>query len=126
VAALSAWHEHHPAAAAALEGVAALPAHVMLETYSVLTRLPAGLAVDAGTAAGVLAARFPEPPLDLPRADRATLIDTLARAGVIGGAGYDGLVALQAAAHERPLLTLDRRALGTYQRLGAAFRVVVG
>ena len=101
-----------------------MPAHVRLEAYSVLTRLPAGLAVDADTAAGVLAARFSEPPLDLPPADRAGLLDVLARAGVIGGASYDGLVALQAAAHGQSLLTLDRRALETYQRLGAAYGIV--
>lgn len=124
MAALSGWHEHHAAAAEALESVVALPAHVMLESYSVLTRLPAGLAVPAGTAAGVLAARFPEPSLDVPGGDRAALVEVLAGAGVTGGASYDGLVALQAAAHEHPLLTLDRRALETYQRLGAAFQII--
>src|SRR5687767_1073614 len=40
VAALSAWHEHHEPAAEALEDVSVLPAHVVLESYSVLTRLP--------------------------------------------------------------------------------------
>ncbi len=45
MAALSAWHESHDAAAEALEAVRVLPAHAMLETYSVLTRLPGGLAV---------------------------------------------------------------------------------
>ena len=54
MAALSAWHEHHATAAEALEGVAALPAHVRLEAYSVLTRLPAGLAVDADTLGSAL------------------------------------------------------------------------
>jgi hypothetical protein len=126
VAALSSWHEHHEAAAEALAGVAELPAHVMLEAYSVLTRLPAGLAVDAGTASAVLVARFPEPPLTLAAAERTALISTLARAGVVGGASYDGLVALEAAAHDRPLLTLDRRGVETYQRLGAAHRIIAG
>ena len=126
MAALSAWHEHHAVAAEALEAVAVLPAHVMLETYSVLTRLPAGLAVAAGTAAEVLAKRFPEPPLGLPDADRRALIPKLAPAGIIGGASYDALVALEAAAHEQTLLTLDRRALETYGRLGVTFRIIAG
>lgn len=96
----------------------------MLEAYSVLTRLPAGLAVDAGTASAVLAERFPEPSLTVAAVERTALISTLARAGVVGGASYDGLVALEAAAYDRPLLTLDRRAVETYQRLGAAHRII--
>ena len=124
MAALSAWHEHHAAAAEALDGVVALPAHVTLEAYSVLTRLPAGLAVPATVASSVLAERFPAPPLRLADAGRAALIATLARAGVVGGASYDGLVALEAAAHDQRLLTLDRRGQNAYQRLGIAFEVI--
>ena len=45
IAALAAWHEQHEMAARALADVTALPAHVALEAYSVLTRLPSGLAV---------------------------------------------------------------------------------
>jgi hypothetical protein len=126
VAALSAWHEHHAAAAEALEGVSALPGHVMLEAYSVLTRLPGGLAVPATLASDVLAERFPAKPLALAHADRAALTATLAGAGVVGGASYDGLVALEAAAHDQQLLTLDRRAQDVYQRLGATFHVIDG
>jgi toxin FitB len=47
-----------------------------------------------------------------------------ARAGVAGGASYDGVVALEAAAHEQTLLTLDQRAQDAYRRLGTAFTVV--
>ena len=56
-------------------------------------------------------------------AQRAGVLQTLADAGVFGGAGYDGLVALEAKAHGRTLLTLDERAQ-SYRRLGAAFRVI--
>ena len=122
VAALAAWHEQHDAAAAALRDVRALPAHVILETFSVLTRLPGGLAVPAPTAASVLGARFDQAPLVLPPDERRSLVASLAAAGVFGGAGYDGLVALEAAAHGRTLLTLDQRAQATYRRLGAPFR----
>jgi hypothetical protein len=90
----------------------------------VLTRLPGGLAVPAVIAAGGLAERFGEPALRLEDEDRGELLSKLAGAGVFGGASYDGLVALEASAHGRLLLTLDRRAQETYRRLGVPFRVV--
>jgi hypothetical protein len=45
---------------------------------------------------------------------------------VFAGAAHDGLVALEAAAHDRVLLTLDQRAIATYQRLGVPFRLIAG
>jgi predicted nucleic acid-binding protein len=90
-----------------------------------LTRLPGGLSVDGDAAARVLAARFPDAPLELAAADRRTLLATLARAGVAAGATYDGLIALEANAHGRTLLTLDARARETYRRLGAPSRTVI-
>lgn len=122
VAALAAWHDRHEDAARALESVTALPAHVLLETYAVLTRLPAGLAVPAESAADVLARRFPGGPLAL--ADRGGLLRRLAAAGVYGGATYDGLAALEAEAHGQTLVTLDRRAEQTYRRLGVGFEAL--
>jgi hypothetical protein len=104
--------------------VSALPAHVMIEAYSVLTRLPGGLAVPPATAADVLARRFEGKPLRLPDAQRRALLPTLAGAGVLAGASYDGLVALEAAAHDQTLLTMDRRAQDTYGRLGTPFRFI--
>jgi hypothetical protein len=98
----------------------------MLEAYSVLTRLPGGLAVPAAVAAGVLAERFPGEPLRLSNRERAKLPATLAQAGVAGGASYDGLVALEAVAHGQELLTLDNRAQDAYRRLGARFTVIAG
>jgi toxin FitB len=124
IAALSAWHEHHAAAAEGLEAVSALPAHVMLEAYSVLTRLPGGLAVPATVASDVLAERFPGEPLQLSDRERAALPVTLARAGVAGGASYDGLVALEAVANGEDLLTLGSRAQDAYRRLGAGYTVL--
>jgi hypothetical protein len=96
----------------------------MVEAYSVLTRLPGGLAVPAAMAAMVLAGRFDDELLRLPDAEQEGLLSRLADAGVFGGASYDGLVALEASAHGRTLLTLDRRAQDTYRRLGAPFRVI--
>ena len=124
IAALSAWHEQHATAASALGPVTALPAHVVIEAYSVLTRLPSGLAVPAATAARVLSDRFSQAPLALRGAARRSVVETLAEAGVLGGAAYDGLVALEADAHGCTLLTLDTRAQSTYRRLGVAFEFI--
>jgi hypothetical protein len=119
---LSAWHEQHDAAADALADVTALPAHVVVEAYSVLTRLPSGLAVPAAVAADVMGRRFADAPLEIPSRQRRSIVATLAGAGVFGGATYDGLVALQATAHDHELLTLDQRAQVTYRRLAVPFR----
>jgi predicted nucleic acid-binding protein len=124
IAALSGWHEQHEAAAEALEAVEDLPAHVALEAYSVLTRLPSGLAVPAGVAVDVLARRFPGKRLRLAARENASVLSTLAAAGVFGGAAYDGLVSLEAAAHDETLVTLDERAQRTYGRLGVPFRAL--
>jgi toxin FitB len=124
IAGLSAWHEQHEEAARALAGVRALPAHVVVEAYAVLTRLPGGLAVAPGAAAGVLRRRFDERPLRLGAAERSRLVERLAQSGVSGGASYDGLVALEAGAHRRLLLTLDERAAATYRRLGVDFELI--
>lgn len=121
---LSRWHRHYEATAKALDGVSVLPAHVLAESYAVLTRLPGGLAVAPEAAAAVLTSRFGEEPLQLTAAERRTLLSTLAAAGVGGGASYDGLVALEAQAHEQVLLTRDARAQDTYRRLGVAFRAL--
>ena len=125
VAALSRWHDEHDAATTALEGISALPAQALTEAYSVLTRLPGGLSVDGDAAARVLAARFPDAPLQLAAAAGRTLRATLARAGVSAGATYDGLIALEAKAHGHTLLTLDARARETYRRLVAPSHAVI-
>ena len=111
-------------AAAALEEVDVLPAHVLIEAYSVLTRLPSGLAVAPTLAAEVLAGRFSQSPLRLGDTEREGVLQTLAAAGIFGGASYDALVALEAKAHARTLLTLDERAQSTYRRLGVDFTVI--
>lgn len=43
---------------------------------------------------------------------------------MFGGASYDGLVGLEARAHARVLLSLDRRAQETYRRLGVTARAL--
>ena len=89
-----------------------------------LTRLPSGLAVPPTLAASVLARRFGKPPLRLHDPQHETVLQTLAGAGVFGGASFDGLVALEAKSHGHELLTLDERAQSTYRRLGVPYTVI--
>lgn len=96
----------------------------MLEAYSVLTRLPGGLAVSRADAARTLEARFDGRPLQIPVALRRDVLSTLAVAGVRGGSAYDGLVALEAHAHRATLISLDERARHTYARLQIKYRAL--
>jgi predicted nucleic acid-binding protein len=68
-----------------------------------------------------LGKRFARDHLALGPARRTSLISELVQAGVSGGAAYDGLIASVAVEHDATLLTLDRRAIATYERLGASF-----
>lgn len=118
VPALVEWHEAHAAVVAALDPDDRLAQHAALEAYSVLTRLPAPLRLDPGRAAETLRTRFPPPYLTLPSEAHDALVLRLSRAGVRGGAVYDGLVGATASAHETVLLTRDERATATYRALG--------
>lgn len=124
VAALAHWHPRHEDAKAALEErIEAIPTHVIVECYSVLTRLPAPHRISPGTAGAALSG------IDLPLLappDRAypDLVSTLAGSGIPGGAIYDALVATTARHHHRLLLTLDRRARATYDAVGVRFEAL--
>ena len=124
IAAFASWHESHALARQALDQGPSLIAHCALETYSVLTRLPAPHRVAADVAAEYLHLRFPGEPLVLPAAELATLVTRLAEAGIAGGAVYDALVAATAAHHGVTVLTLDARAERTYARVGASFKML--
>ncbi|MGL4176952.1 MAG: PIN domain-containing protein [Dermatophilaceae bacterium] len=123
VPALAAFHEGHVSARRALRDVEVVPAHVLVETYSVLTRLPGPhrlAAADARLAVTNLPFRI----IALLDDEYSAVIDRLAAAGVGGGAVYDGLVAATAAHHELLLLTRDRRAITTYDALGCRYSMV--
>jgi hypothetical protein len=117
------WHEHHGVALDAMMSIRAVPAHVLVECYSVLTRLPAPHRLSAAIAADLIA-RVPGEPLVLPPEAYAVTLRTLAGAGIRGGAAYDGLVGATAAAHGRRLVTIDRRAIPTYEAVGASHRTL--
>ena len=124
VAAFATWHEGHSSAVAALARRPRLPAHVIVETYSVLTRLPPPHRVPAPIAAAFLRERFPGPPLALPGASQRDLVDFAAGAGLLGGAIYDALVAATARHASATLLTRDRRAIPVYEAVGVRFELL--
>jgi predicted nucleic acid-binding protein len=124
VAALADWHPFHALARGALRArVTSIPAHCVLECYSVLTRLPGGHRVTAAAAADVLA-RLKLPLLDCPLTVQRSLVGRLADAGIAGGSVYDGLVAETARHHGLALLSLDRRARTTYDAVESAYELL--
>jgi predicted nucleic acid-binding protein len=121
VPALLEWHEAHPGCRYLLEG-ALVPSHAILESYSVLTRMPGG--VDRRLASEVVIARLA--PLEIPLASSmAEATSRLVGAGVSGGAVHDGIIALAAAAGGCHLLTRDRQAARTYEALGVDYELMV-
>lgn len=121
IAALLNDHPAHDAASDALATCTATIAHVAIETYSVLTRLPAPSRPEASTVVTVLAKRLPSRYLTLDAGSCAKTTGLLAAAGVSGGATYDGLIALTALEHDLELLSRDRRAARSYRALGVRF-----
>ncbi len=96
--------------------VLGLSGHAAFETYSVLTRMPGAARVSSARAADIIEQTFPGS-VTLPAAAAARAVRTFAEAGIAGGSVYDGLVALAAREAGIPLVTCDRRALGTYAPL---------
>jgi predicted nucleic acid-binding protein len=124
VAAFAPWHESHDAARAAVTAEAVIPAHVLSETYAVLTRMPAPFRVDAGTVADYLARQWAGRVIAPDARVAETVPAAAAAAAITGGAVYDALVGLTAAACGRELLSLDLRAERTYRSLGIAYRLL--
>lgn len=115
VAALSPWHERHEVARSAIEDHGPrLPAHVLVESLAVLTRLP-DRAVAPDLAFEALRRTFPEEPLALPSSALRKGLARAVGADVAGGRLYDLVVGVTAAHHRAPLLTGDRRARSTYE-----------
>ena len=126
VAAFATWHTDHDVARAALARHPTVIGHVLVETYSVLTRLPEPQRASPVLVANFLSANFGTESVTLAGSEVAALVARLVTAGVSGGATYDGLIALTAAEHGLVVLTLDRRAVPTYRSCGAAFELISG
>jgi predicted nucleic acid-binding protein len=119
VAAFASWHEHHDVAFAAVRRLDAVVAHCLLETYSVLTRLPAPHRMTAEVVSRYLQGSFSgHRVLGLAPQDQRKLVASLAKWGVTGGAVYDALIAAVCRNARATLLTLDGRAHQTYGTLG--------
>jgi predicted nucleic acid-binding protein len=101
----------------------ALCGQAVIETYSVLTRLPDDLRLAPADAARLLNERFAAPLL-LGRRLAGHLPDVLSSLGIGGGAVYDAVVALAAKEHGCDLATRDGRAKATYDTVGVPVIVV--
>jgi predicted nucleic acid-binding protein len=107
IAAFATWHEAHAEAVRVVAQRPDLPAPCALEVYAVLTRLPPPHRAESAIVRDFLDRTFPG-----------------AHMGISGGASYDAVIAMIAVHHERELVTLDRRARPTYDRVGAAVRLI--
>lgn len=115
---LASWHESHDVARRALRGVdVRLVAHVGVETFSVLSRLPGPRRIAPPDTLALLKSGFSSPWIGLPAAATRRLLDRMAAAGLGGGAVYDGLVGATAIHHVARLLSLDHRARPVYELL---------
>ena len=117
VAAVCTWHEHHDRTRREFERrVGAdeelvLAAHSLVETYSVLTRLPAPYRLRAADALSLIEANWKDTPTIHLTGDETwrALLGTR-RLGVIGGQTYDALIASMALkARASTLLTWNVR-----------------
>ncbi|HOT81628.1 MAG TPA: type II toxin-antitoxin system VapC family toxin [Microthrixaceae bacterium] len=118
VAAVDSSHAAHGSCAAIVRSRRpALAGHAAFETYSVLTRMPGDLQVDASSARDILGRTFPDVYWVAP--DRlADLWVRLAVLGITGGSVYDALVGEAARTNGSRLISRDLRARRTYDLLG--------
>jgi predicted nucleic acid-binding protein len=124
VAAFARWHADHAVAAVALGRVGVVVDHVVVETFSVLTRLPPPRRVPPHLVAAFLDTHFPATTPRLAGAPSTDVIGVARRAGIAGGAVYDLVVALAAAQGGATLLSLDRRAASTYEASGTGYELL--
>ena len=120
IAAFASWHERHESARDVIASRPALPWPAALEVYAVLTRLPSPHRASATVVRDFLAAAFESPYLTIQTARLGDVIPDLVARGVSGGASYDAVIAVTAREAGATLVTCDRRARDTYERLGVA------
>ena len=124
VAGFASWHEGHESASEILRKQPRLPAHVAVEAYSVLTRLPPPHRVPANLVSVFISEQFKEPLLLMTDAALRRLLGALPEMGVTGGRVYDAVVAATALEAGAELMTRDQRAVPTYTAIGVAFKLL--
>lgn len=124
VAGLLVDHAQHELARPLFDSKPSIPAHVALESYSVLTRLPLPGRISPADAAQLLLRAFGGRFVALSGAEQEKLLADLPGLGIAGGAVYDALVAATALKHELTLHSLDRRAAGTYEAIGVEYELI--
>jgi predicted nucleic acid-binding protein len=125
VAAVAQWHEAHERSLRAVDELLAqpgtlVPQQVLLEAYSVLTRLPSPQRLSPASALSVLEQTLEESAdvVGLESVATWTFLDDQREAAVAGGAVYDALIIRSAlAAGADRILTLNPR---HFQRLAPA------
>jgi len=124
IAAFGEWHELNQRAVKVLDEGAALPAHALLETYSVLTGFPPPHRAPPEVVDAWLEGRF-ETTLPSPQVhEQRDLVRRLASLGRTGGAVYDALIGLTAQRAGATLITADRRAVSIYGLLGVPYELL--
>jgi len=117
-------HPHQAMVGARLAGNrAGMAGHAAFEAYSALTRMPKPRRIGSKLAAELLAENFPNTRYLSPDAC-ARLLASLPERGIAGGAVFDAMVAWTAVEHRATLISLDRRAIDTYRRVGARFEIL--
>jgi predicted nucleic acid-binding protein len=124
IAAFATWHEQHGTADRAMAPGTRLISQCAIETYAVLTRLPHPHRAPPDVVADFFRSRFTDEYLTLPDGELRELLSRLPGMGIHGGATYDAMVGATAVAAEATLLSLDQRALPTYQSCGARVRLL--
>ena len=117
IAGLLSWHEHHDLAREWLETILeehqlVLPTRVLVESYSVLTRLPPPHRLSPRDAFDLLSGSFREHAemIDFEASGRWAFLEQGAANGLQGGATYDAeIIHTAIAARARKLVTLNRR-----------------
>ena len=118
VAGLATWHPDHDAARAILHARPPALAHVVVESFSVLTRLPAPRRLDPTLVLTALRRLFPIEPIALPPSAIDDMLGRLVSHGIAGGATYDAMVGETARLAGLALHSLDGRARRTYEAIG--------
>jgi predicted nucleic acid-binding protein len=123
IPAVAPWHAQHARADEALGQTTNLRmiGHVLLETYSWLTR---NRPLTPAPVAARLLRTLPGPALVLSPEGHVRVLELAASRGIAGGAIYDALIAATARDADALLLSRDERAARTYEAIGVHFELV--